>query len=88
MRSSPYRAPERSPAKAPPSRSLDDGDIPLLPIFAIVWMGCLARVVFGVARHEVFGTEPTLAFLAVLFLPWIARDGLRRLVSRKRDEQP
>jgi hypothetical protein len=83
MSSSPHRTPAERPVEEASSGSVDDGDIPLLPIFAVIWMSCLARVVVGVVRHETFGTEPTLAFLVVLFLPWLVRGALRRLVSRK-----
>jgi hypothetical protein len=32
----------------------------------------------GLWRHEVFGAEPTVAFLIVLLLPWLALRGRAR----------
>ena len=59
-----------------------DGD--LFSVVVVAWFVSLARVVIGVVRGETFGAEPTLAFLATVFLPlplmrvvgwWLRRRG-------------
>ena len=64
---SPYRI-----APTPEARrvALPDGDI--LPVYAVLWLGSIARVAAGLARDESFGTEVTLATLVVVLLPWLA----------------
>lgn len=72
MSSSPYRvAPERleENGSAEPNPNQD-----LLPVFAVVWIASVVRVVGGVMGHETFEIEPTLAFLSVLLVPVLLKD--------------
>lgn len=75
MDASPYRNSERATdehaAESPADREL-------LPFFALFWIVSGARVVAGVVRHETFGVEATLAFLAALILPLLVKDSLTR----------
>ena len=48
-------------------------DWELLPIVGLLFVASLARVVHAVWRHEPFETEPTVALIFVLGLPWLAR---------------
>lgn len=58
----------------------------LLPILAVFWIASVVRVALGVACHETFATEGTLAFLSVLAVPYLMRDAitwwLRRIWRR------
>jgi hypothetical protein len=60
------------PIPRPKGRSSD-----LVPVFGLLWVASVVRVVAGVLRHETFGTLPTLAALAVVGLPLLLRDHLR-----------
>lgn len=84
MSTSPYRIPSATPRSA-----LDlveeANDTELIPIFAIFWASSLGRVVLGLLRGEAFGTELTLAAVALFLLPLLAKDGLRSLMRRPRD---
>jgi hypothetical protein len=51
--------------------SLGTGE--LLPVFALLWVASVARVVAGFLRHETFGTVGTLALVAVFLLPLLMR---------------
>ena len=70
MSGSPYRI------SAEDSLGLEDeadGDCPdadLFSVMSIFWAFSVARVALGVLHGEIFGTEPTIAFLAVLLLPF------------------
>ena len=44
-------------------------DFDLVPIFAIVWLASVLRVVMALARDEVFGSEATLALSCAVALP-------------------
>jgi hypothetical protein len=46
-------------------------DAHLLVPAALFWAASLVRVVGALARHEAFGTEATLALMAVLWTPWL-----------------
>ena len=80
---SPYRTPAERPEPAgdgPPA--LDDCE--LVPALGLLWLASLARVAFGIASGEVFGGELTVAVLAVLLLPLLAKDGVAALLERLR----
>ncbi len=70
---SPYRLAVRRAA-----RVLELGDLDLLAVFAILWVVCAADVIASVVRHDVFGTQETLAFSLVLVLPWLLLRSYRR----------
>jgi hypothetical protein len=61
-------------------------DAELLPVLGIVWAGSALRVIVGMAHGEVFGTEPTLALLFIVFGPLLAKNVMfwhwRRLLRR------
>lgn len=82
-----YRQPPHVPDPGSAEDEVDEcPDKALVPVFIVLWVGSVARVALGVDRHEMFGTEGTLAFLAVLLVPYAMRDairwGLARLWSR------
>jgi hypothetical protein len=62
-----------TPVKEAHSRAVqsavDDSD--LLPAWIILWVGSVLRVAFGLAEHETFGAEATLALLSAAVVPWI-----------------
>lgn len=60
----PYRA-----ATASKPRSTRD-----LWALAVVWVFALARVGFGLYRHQTFGVDLTLAALAVVLIPALLRE--------------
>jgi hypothetical protein len=49
-----------------------DLDIELLPVAALLFVASVARVLRALWCHEQFDTEPTLALVFVIGLPWIA----------------
>jgi hypothetical protein len=70
MTSLPYRhAVQAEPVKRCAPHRLDAD---MLPALALLWVVSLIRVAGGLLRHEAFGTEATLALMAVLVLPWLA----------------
>jgi hypothetical protein len=85
MATSPYRTPaprtEDHEGRAD-SPILDDGE--LVPVFAIVWIGTILRVIQGLSRGETFGSELTLACFATIVLPLAAKDGVRAILERDR----
>jgi hypothetical protein len=71
---SPYREvarPEDNRGRLRESLLCDD----LLPFMILVWLGSVARIAVGLAHHEVFGAEPTVALALVIVLPWGALRG-------------
>jgi hypothetical protein len=85
MPASPYRTPAPAPnPQEPPAAARLDGDGELVPLFAIVWLASITRVVQGVSRAETFGAELTLACFAVVLLPLAAREGVRALLRLSR----
>jgi len=67
-----------------PPASTESGyglDWELLPVLGLLFVASLARVVHAVWRHEAFATEPTVALLFVVGLPWL---GLRSGVKKSR----
>lgn len=86
----PITLPRRSSAEPSPSTARENAesypDDDLVPIFAILWFASVARVVAATIRHETFGTDLTLALLAVLFLPVLLFEPLRWLLRLRRRE--
>ena len=64
----PYRSP--SPAARDARPRFFERDLGVA--FVLVWLGSVARVVVGVARHQPFGAELTLAAFAVVLIPALA----------------
>jgi hypothetical protein len=58
------------PAGAGDVRS--DVEYELWPVAALLFVASLARVARALWTHAAFDTEPTLALLFVLGLPWLA----------------
>ncbi|CAN5633095.1 hypothetical protein BH09MYX1_BH09MYX1_01790 [soil metagenome] len=77
---SPYRHSAATPALEEGAVACPDGD--LLPTLAIFWALSVVRVALGVARHEMSGTEGTLALLAALLVPWLVKDAVAWSVGR------
>jgi hypothetical protein len=71
------------PDGAPIERESQCPDRDLLAVLFFFWMISLARVLVGVARTETFGTEGTLALLAVLLGPWLMKDVATRWFARR-----
>jgi len=81
---SPYRTPTEPEAHAQVGEC-PDADV--LPVLALFWMGSVARVavafVDGPSR-EGFGTEPTLALVAVIFVPFWAKPAFAWWLAQRR----
>jgi hypothetical protein len=78
-----YRVPPRkTPDEIGDERS---GDADLLPVFAIVWAGSVARVCIAISGHEDFGAEATAALLWPR-RPSPRRSGWDRWTARRADE--
>lgn len=62
--------------RVPVRRTLRDrfrgADRDLLPAMALFWAISAVRVVGALLRHEVFGTEATLALMALVAIPCAA----------------
>ena len=59
------------------AKRTDEGSSPdrdLFAVLALFWAISLTRVAIGLVHHETFGAEGTLAFLAVLLVPWLVKD--------------
>lgn len=52
-------------------------DTDLVAVFVLLWVASIVRVGAAFVRHELFGTEASLAALAVVLVPLV-------LVSSKR----
>lgn len=83
MSLSPYRTPASSTTAEAP-RSEPSLDVELLPVLAVVWLVSLARVVFALLGHEVFGADATLAALSVVGVPALGWNALWSLARRPR----
>lgn len=77
MQSHPYRSSSRGQDGGP--QESPSGNEDLLPALLIFWAVTLVRVIAGIVRHEVFGTELTIAFLVAIFVPWLLRGAPRRI---------
>lgn len=88
MSCSPYRISARPPVIAAADDAPPADDRELLPVFVIVWFASVARVVLGAWEGAGSATEVTFALLAVLGLPFLARDGLRAVVAQLRGGEP
>jgi hypothetical protein len=80
---SPYRKAAEAPLEASSPRSVL-GDEDLWPIFAVVWVGSVARVLAALLQRELFDVEPTLALCVVVAFPVGL---LRRLLRARRDRR-
>jgi hypothetical protein len=80
---SPYRsAAEVAPRQAARARHLD-GDV--LVAMLVLWIASVVRVAGAAMRHEVFGTEASLAFLSAAIVPWVfARWAFEWLMNRRK----
>ncbi len=67
MNASPYRQTGQEP-RAPKRRALFE-DLSVLAVFGVFWVISVLRAVGAFARHEVFGTESTLALMAAIGVP-------------------
>ena len=52
-----------------PLAATPNGDLDLLPVAVILWVGSVARVAAGVLEDEIFEGEAALALLSVLLIP-------------------
>ncbi len=77
---SPYRTAAEQARRDAPDEAASDTE--LLPVFVLVWIASLLRVVAAVVWRETLGVEATLAALFVVALPVLAREGLRDRLSR------
>jgi len=79
---SPYRTPaERAEAtKSGPKMGCPDGD--LVPLILVFWLGSITRVVLGIARHEAFAGEATVATLAGVVVPFLLKDAAAWWLAR------
>jgi hypothetical protein len=71
-----------------PSIIRDDAGAPdddLVPVYGIVWMASVGRVILAAFRHETFGAEATLALLAVALVPLLLLSPLRWLAPPRRN---
>ena len=50
------------------------------PVFLLLWIASVARVLVALSRHETFGTIATLSLISIPLLPLL----LRREVKRSR----
>jgi hypothetical protein len=76
-----YRSPPERPA---PEASEEPDRERLHPVFVLVWVASLVRVVGALVRHEVFGTEATLALMTLVGVSWYALAVRRQALRRRR----
>ena len=55
-----------------------------LAVLSVFWLGCLARVVGALQHSETFGAEPTLAALALVFLPCLIAGSVSAWLEERR----
>jgi hypothetical protein len=60
-----------------------DEDRDLAPLFFMVWVASLVRVLGALLHEETFGTEATLALLFVAALPWPFVDAIKAYCRRR-----
>jgi hypothetical protein len=65
-------------AKREEADGYPDDDI--VPVYGIVWLASVGRVILAAFRHETFGTEVTVALLVALFLLLLLLEPLRWLL--------
>ena len=80
MRPSPYRVAAERFEEDRSTEPVHDAD--LIPVFAILWIGSIARVALALVRRDTFGPEPTMALFTVLLLPVLGKDALCWLMGR------
>jgi Flp pilus assembly protein TadB len=80
----PPRLPSRRPVglgiEAQVRRESDERDVEaeFRPVLALLFVASLARVLHALWRHESFDTEPTVALIFAIGLPWLAFRSLRK----------
>jgi Flp pilus assembly protein TadB len=69
-----------SPTQLRSERARDDDmdDVELWPVAGLLFVASLARVLHALWSHEPFQTEPTVALVFVIGLPWLALRSLRK----------
>ncbi len=77
MVSGPYRQPSPSHG-SPAERESHALDRTLWPVAVVVWVACVARVVFVLSRGDTLGTDASIAAVVVVLLPMLFA---RRLVA-------
>lgn len=80
---SPYRQPHTpEPTDAAVESADRCPDRELAPMLLLAWVISMVRVVHGLLHHETFGTEGTLAFLAIFIVPYLMKDAILWAVRR------
>jgi hypothetical protein len=80
------RAQRQIQEEHPVTPAFVEGDGDLLPVWSILWVGSVARVVAGLVARERPGIEATLALLCVVAVPWIAlAPWIQRWLGQERD---
>ncbi|HEX4337790.1 MAG TPA: hypothetical protein VH062_17895 [Polyangiaceae bacterium] len=59
-----------------PARPFGVGE--LVPVFVMLWVVSVVRVVTAFSRHETFGAISTLALVSIVLLPSMLRAEVRR----------
>ena len=75
MQSSPYRLRAQTDASRGAARCRANLDV--LAAAVLLWTVSFARVVGAVLRHEIFGSDATLALMAIVAIPWLLIGGHR-----------
>ena len=84
---SPYRTVADVSRPEPARVRRMDGDVVVAML--VLWSASVVRVVGAVARHEVFGTEASLAFMSAVIVPWVlARWVFQWLMARRPSPPP
>ena len=85
---SPYRFAAEVPRRPETARIRRvDGDVVVAML--VLWIASVVRVAGAVARHEVFGTEASLAFLSAVIVPWVlVRWVFQWLIDRRKGPLP
>lgn len=52
------------------TRMTDRGDVDLIPVGVLLWIGSVAVVALALWHHDVFDAQTTLALAAVASLSW------------------
>jgi hypothetical protein len=71
---SPYRVQANDSAERVLEEEERCPDADLLPAFALLWIGSVARVALGFVEARPFGSEAALATLTIVALPYLSRD--------------
>jgi hypothetical protein len=79
---SPYRTPSPRPPAARRSAGERGAEGDLLVPLLVLWLASVVRSVGAVVGRETLGAEATLAMLATVVLPWLARGAVAAWVRR------